>query len=146
MLKHAAMPNSRRRKQNAKREEFLGLVVRKMIKKLEREDDLARLHATNRLIPPGGLRRHAVKRLFWGWVKKLRGEGRVVTKKLAALACGKLRDYFGLPHLDGEMATKESDRFHRLLKLARKRGLGKASAMDSLETQPMHQEEGRFLV
>ena len=134
------MAKSRYHRQKAKREEYLDVIVKKVSTRLEgSQKELTRLHSTNRLLAGGGLKSRLVRRLFSGWARKLRGNGRICTLKIAGLAVAQLRAHFGLEPLeDKEHAKAEIHRFHVLLKLARKRGLkARKAAMDNLETQPL---------
>ena len=130
---------ARSRLQRDKRVQYTQMVCKKVIRRLEKLD-MTTMHSTNRLVPPGSLKRAEVRFLFSGWVRKLKGEGRIVTLKLAQHVCMNVRDYFGLPPLEDDHAKAEFRRFHRLLKEARKRGLAsrKPMAMDNAETLPMH--------
>ena len=122
------------------------MVSKKLIRRLEKGDP-TRMHSTNRLIPPGTLKRDDVRFLFCGWVQKLRGQGRLVTLKLAQSVCLMVREHFGLPRLEAEHEKAECKRLHRLLKEARKRNLSRrqpvaaGALVDNVDTLPMHNED-----
>lgn len=106
------------------------------------EGDRERVFATERLLPPGSMKRKCLRRLFGGWAKEFREKGRIFTINLAARVCALTRDALGLP-----MSSVEDVRMHSMLKTARKRAVEiptMASAMDTCETCPTGEEEAAF--
>lgn len=91
---------------------------------------------TNMLLPLGSLRRTAVRSIFAGWIRKIIGHGRVLTRKLTKNVVHTLRSKFELGVLDDH---EEVQRMHSLLKVAKKRKLSPAamSNVDNLVTLPM---------
>ena len=119
---------------------YVKYIVKKLAKKLSSEQHRHRMLTTNRLLPMGSLKRKVIKNIFQGWVnKKLRGTGRVLTKRLAELVVRRLRSEFDLPQcLDPRDAREEVVRMQYLLKVARKRLKGLAmSWFDEMTTLPM---------
>ena len=114
-----------------------------MSKRLKKKDHCDRMADTGQLLPLGGLRRRCVNKLFRGWVLQFIGAGRIITKKLAHDVCRRLRKKFGM----GPSNDEENKRMHHLLKLARKRQIGKVpvekptamSNMDNMETLQMEE-------
>lgn len=129
---------SRARRQKIVRNTHVKLVLQKIAKRLNTEQDMKRMRPTNRLLPVGSLRRRSVKRIFQGWTKSLTGKGRILTQKLCSQVVKALRSQFELSPLDDEMT--EVLRLQYLLKQARKRhnpGQKKTTAMsyvDSMDT------------
>ena len=111
-------------------------VVQKLVKKLQRklagEHHEKRLISTNRLFPPGSFKTKALREIFGGWVKKFRGKGRCVTKKVCTLVCKHLRAHFGT----GAVPEGEPERLLHLTQVARKKSL-ELPAMDWADTLPM---------
>ena len=133
---------SRCRKQKAIRVGHAKIIVDAMFKKLNNKDHKDRMSSTGQLLPLGGLRRKCVRKLFSGWVLQFIGGGRIITLKLAKDVCRRLRKKFGMPKAEED---EEEKRVHYLLKLARKRQVGKKpvgncdqpsamSSMDNMDT------------
>lgn len=138
-----AMAGKKEKRQGEMRQAMVSFVIRKVGKRLERiNGELQRVHSTNRLLPPGGIRRRDVKRLFSGWCSKMQGYGRVITRRMAKEVCRGLRERFGLPVLSDEQEGLEVGRLHTILKVAKKRQLAMAAA-DMAETLPMGDEDTR---
>ena len=131
-----AMP-SRACRQRDERKKYENLIVKKMYRRLNTDDHKQRMLTTDQLLPLGSLRRSTVRKIFAGWIKKLVGVGRVVTRKLAKNVVQSLRSKFeiGNDSLDDD----EILRMHSLLKVAKKRKLSTAamSSVDVMETCPM---------
>ena len=134
-----AMP-SRASVQKSVQLSYVKFIVKKLAKKLSSEHHRHRMRTTNRLLPMGSLKRKCIKNIFQGWVKKkLRGTGRVLTKRLAELVVRRLRAHLDLPEcLDPRDAREEVVRMQYLLKVARKRLGGSAmSWLDQVTTLPL---------
>ena len=144
-----AMP-SRNRSQAETRRSHVCLISKKIAKALKGNDDITRIHSTNRILPPGSLQRRSVKRLFNGWIRRWVGKGRCFTKKLAFELCSCLRDQLEMD--ETKPPVEEVTRMHHLLKMARKKKLcptsgGKpvkssaamGSNIDEMETLPFDQ-------
>lgn len=131
---------SRNRRQKQVRNKHVGMIVKRMFRRLNTEGHLKRIQTTNTLLPLGSLRRASVRAIFAGWITKLVGAGRVITKKLASQVVQSLRAKMELG--DSENFYEEALRMHGLLKGARKRQLQcKAmSSVDQAETQLMYQD------
>ena len=140
---------SRTRSQAETRRSHVSLVSKKIAKGLN-EDDLTRVHSTNRILPPGSLQRKSVKRLFSGWISKWVGKGRCFTKKLASEVCSCLRDRLDMDQKKPPL--EEVVRMHQLLKMARKKKLRPATGgkklkpstamvvnIDEMDTLPLDQ-------
>ena len=138
----------RERQQKSVRKGHVKIIVDEMYRRLQSKKHKKRMRNTNRILPPGGLRRAVIRNVFSSWVLDFYGKGRILTKKLATDVCCRLRKKLGLGYLKDE---DEITRMHVLLKAARKRQLGKfrdprgksqaMSSMDLLETVPMFTDE-----
>lgn len=134
---------SRRLEQKAIRKEHQDWIVKKLSRFLKSESHQNRMRTTGRLLPQGTLRRGSLRVLFAGWIKQYLFQGRVFTLKLAKQVCYRLRSKFGLSMEDPDGIKEEYLRMHSLLKVARKRQIGKPakgkamSSMDTLVTLPM---------
>lgn len=130
--------------QRDQRRRYAKLIVRKVSKVLDTEENRTRMQTTNRVLPQGSLKRQCVKAIFGGWIRKFVGKGRILTKKLSRQVCRDLRAEFDLEASD-PTDNSESDRMHRLLKIARKRQILKPpvpaamSVMDTCDTQPIEE-------
>lgn len=128
--------------QSVVRKKHVKTIVTHMSARLTSKLDQDRMHTTNRLLPLGSMRRRPIKKIFGGWILSFKEKGRVFTQKLAGDVCSKLRKKFGLP---GKSDRAEVLRMHLLLKVARKRNIGKPvartrkamSSMDVLQTIPL---------
>jgi hypothetical protein len=139
---------ARERKQKSVRKGHVKIIVDEMYQRLQSKKHKKRMRNTNRILPPGGLRRAVIRKVFSFWVLEFYGKGRILTKKLATDVCCRLRKKMGLGYLKDE---DEITRMHVLLKAARKRQLGKfrdpsiklqaMSSMDLLETIPMFTDD-----
>ena len=133
----------RRREQTKTRKGHVRMIVNSIAKRLRKAGDQPRMLTTDRVVPMGSLRRSCVRTLFEGWVLKLHGQGRVITKKLAYHVLVKLRQKFKMPIKTVEDHMEEIERLHGLLKASRKQRLGNKrapaamSSIDQLETLPM---------
>lgn len=135
------MPGQRHRVQQSNRKGYVKAVVNHLRKRLNTEEHLKRMCATNRILPIGPRSRVYTKKLFDGWICTL-GKGRILTKKLAEGVCQKLRKIFSLTH--GDHVEAENMRMHAFLKGSRKRRRGvltqsqksAMSSMDELTTIP----------
>ena len=140
----------RRREQKRTRLSHVKMIVKSLAKRLKSESEISRMVSTDRILPLGSLRRECVRSLFKGWIIKLVGTGRTLTKKLSQQVLLRLRKKFNLSELGPEELKEEMTRLHSLLKASRKQKLGKEegfkkkpkkkramSAMDNLETQPL---------
>lgn len=138
----------RERHQKSVRKGHVKIIVGEMYKRLQSKNHKKRMRNTNRILPPGGLRRAMIRKVFSTWVLEFYGKGRILTKQVATEVCCRLRKKLGLGYLKDE---DEINRMHVLLKAARKRQLGKfrdprdksqaMSSMDLLETVPMFTDE-----
>ena len=131
-----AMP-SRACRQRDVREKYENLIVKKMYRRLNTDDHKQRMLTTDQLLPLGSLRRSAVRKIFAGWIKKLVGVGRLVTRKLAKNVVQSLRSKF---EMGNDMLNEDEIlRMHSLLKVAKKRRLNTAamSSVDLMDTCPM---------
>ena len=132
-----------RRQQKVTRKGHIKLVVKCLAKKLGCETEQARMISTDRVLPLGSLRRSCVRNLFTGWIVRLVGQGRILTKKLTQQVLIELRRKFDLPIGNPEEHKEEINRLHCLLKASRKQQLGNPrvkpamSFIDNLDTQPM---------
>ena len=121
----------------AQRAKHAHLIVKRLVKRLGSHDHETRMHSTNRLLPPGSLKRTSLRKNFGGWAKRLCGSGRVLTKTLSKEVCFSLRQHFGL---ENPAPMEEVIRLHNLMKQARKRKLEvrkSATAMgDNVDTLP----------
>ena len=137
---------ARARKQQIVRAKFARYIAEKLATKLRLPEEQTRMYGTNRVLPPGNLKRNVMRKLFGGWVCRDfgHGSGRIFTMALARDILSLLRDQFGLPA--GHVA--EVKHLQSLLTLARKRKLSKKRRprpqrkpamvdMDNMETQPM---------
>ena len=126
----------RARRQKEARKRFEKLIVKNIFRRLNTPTNRDRIATTNMLLPLGSLRRKAVKNIFGGWIRKIIGHGRVLTRKLAKNVVHTLRSKFELGVLEDD---EEIQRMHSLLKVAKKRKLSAAamSNMDNLVTLPM---------
>lgn len=131
----------RAKDQRKYREQLARWIAKKVAKRIaETDQDESRLLGTNRLLPPGGLRRRCVRNIFGGWAMKFQGGGRCFTKPLALRCCVLLRDRFGL---ENPPPAEEVARMHELMKLARKHKCRRPKAAmppanpDEVETQPL---------
>ena len=135
---------SRQRNQKVIRNGHAKVITEVLAKKLNKRKELERISTTGKLLPLGSLRRRCVKRLFSGWVLQFVGLGRIIALKLATEVVRRLRKKYGMPKGD----EAERKRMHHLLKLARKRQIGKVplgkvaskaamSSMDNMETLQM---------
>ena len=146
----SAMP-SRRVVQKATRKVHEDWIVKKLSRALKSESHQNRMRTTDRLLPQGTLRRGSLRVLFAGWIKQYLFQGRVFTVKLAKQVCYRLRSKFGLSMEDPDGIKEEYLRVHNLLKVARKRQIGKPgkgkamSSMDNLETLPLAPWDGYAL-
>lgn len=132
---------SRARKQSIVRAWYVKFLAKKMVSRLKGNDDhQTRIHGTNRLLPVGSLKRQCVRNVFAGWVRQLRGAGRLLTMKLSREVCSKMRVHLGMD--PAEPPELEVLRVHGLLKQARKRNLNlskpvvAAMDIDNQETLP----------
>ncbi len=147
---------ARARKQEIVRAKFARSIAEKLATKLRLPEEQTRMYGTNRVIPPGNLKRNVMRKLFGGWVCREfgHGSGRIFTLALARDILCLLRDQFGLPA--GHVA--EVKHLQSLLTLARKRNLSKkrrprpqrkpamAVDMDNMETQLMEVEANLFCI
>ena len=125
--------------QRVARARHAGLVSKRLSKRLNKEDQLNRMHATNRLFPLGSLKQKKLQYLFGGWPSKFIGRGRIFTVALCKQVCMELRKRF---QLDGDVPKEEALRLRSLLQVARKRKLQQPKAMsmnpmDTMDTLPM---------
>ena len=125
--------------QRVARARHVHLVVKRLVKRLNNEPELTRMHSTNRLYPLGSLKQKRLRALFGGWTSKFIGKGRIFTGALAKQVCMELRSHFGL---DVHVPKDEAARLRSLLQVARKRHLQapvKAMAInpDTMDTLPM---------
>ena len=134
---------SRKRQQRSVRKGHTKVIGDHLWKRLKSKSHKKRIHTTNSLLPPGGLRRQVIQKIFGGWILQFYGEGRILTKKLAKDVCKYVRKKMDLGP-SGEEGD-EAKRMHMLLKAARKRKIQKPlkamSSMDNLETVPMHLDD-----
>ena len=132
----------RANEQREYREKVAQWIAKRVAKRLASTDE-DRLIGTNRLFPPGGLRRKCVREIFGGWPAKFAGNGRCFTRALASRCCVILRDRFGL---ENPPPSQEVSRMHELMKLARKRKCQRPKVAmppvnpDEVETQPLFSE------
>lgn len=133
-----AMP-SRERCQKVKRRSYAKIIYHNIFKKLSSKQHRKRLTTTNRLFPPGTLRRRCLRNTFAGWVLQFVGQGRILTQSLAQDVCKHLRANLEMADHEDGVQELEAKRLHQLLKAARKRQLRPLamSSMDQLETLPM---------
>ena len=113
---------ARSKVQGNRRAKYVQFICKRLQKRLSSNDHQTRMISTNRLLPVGSLKRGPMRSLFAGWVKRLCGSGRVLTKTLSKEVCTQMRLHMDLqlpPPLD------EVLRLHALLKQARKRKLEK---------------------
>ena len=128
---------ARAKEQGLKRAKYVRFICKRPQKRLSSDDHQTRIHSTNRLLPVGSLKRGALRGLFAGWVKRLYGQGRLLTSTLAKEVWSSLRQEMELqlPPPHDEILC-----FHALLKQARKRQLENRSvsksAMDTVDTLP----------
>ena len=121
----------RRRQQKLTRNGHIKVIVKCLAKKLRSDTEQARMVSTDRVLPLGSLRRSCVRDLFSGWIVRLVGQGRVLTKKLSQQVLIQLRRKFGLPI--GNMDEHKDE----ILRVSCKPAM---SLVDNLETQPMDDE------
>ena len=130
-----------------KRAEIMnGGVMRALLKRLKKPDQLQRMHTTNRILAPGTLKCKKVRQVFRGWIRHL--QGRVCTQRFADDCCQRVRHHFGLPMLEPAFHKEEVRRFHVLLKRARTGYQVAAKAMasvDNVETQ-LVEDLGYFII
>ena len=135
---------SREKMLGAQRAKHAHFIAKRLVKRLGSHDHETRMHSTNRLLPPGSLKRTSLRKNFGGWAKRLCGSGRVLTKTLSKEVCFTLRQHFGL---ENPAPIEEVIRLHNLMKQARKRKLEvrkSATAMgDNVDTLPY---EARYRV
>ena len=133
---------SRERCQKVKRRSYAKIIFRNIFKKLSSKQHKKRLTTTNRLFPPGTLRRRCIRNIFAGWVLQFVGQGRILTRSLAQDVCKQLRKYLHMTDHEDGVQELEAKRLHQLLKAARKRQLQSSamSSFDQLETLPMPAE------
>ena len=122
----------------AQRAKHVHFIAKRLTKRLGGPDHETRMHSTNRLLPPGSLKRTTLRNIFGGWPKRLCGTGRILTKTLSKEMCFTLRQNFGL---ENPAPMEEVSRLHNLMKQARKRKLEvavcKSTAMgDNVDTLP----------
>lgn len=72
----------RHRQQKLTRNGHIKVIVKCLAKKLGSETEQARMVSTDRVLPLGSLRRSCVRNLFSGWIVRLVGKGRILTKKI----------------------------------------------------------------
>eukprot|EP00435_Cladocopium_sp_Y103_P051030 s722_g15.t1 len=106
--------------QRIARAKHVNLVVKRLVKRLNNEPELNRMHSTNRLYPLGSLKQRRLRALFGGWTSKFIGKGRIFTGALAKQVCTELRSRFGM---DAYVPKDEAVRLRSLLQVARKRKL-----------------------
>ena len=114
------------------------IVFKRLSKRLNTEQDLNRMQATNRLLPMGSLRHKKLRTLFGGWINCFSGQGRIFTGKFAKQVSLKLTKKIGM---ETTVPSDESQRMRAFLQAARKRKL-EVPAMpalnpDNLDTLPM---------
>ena len=132
--------------QKSIRKDHVRTIVRNVAKTLKSKGHQKRMTTTNAILPPGGLRRRVIKKVFGGWICDFHGQGRVLTKRLAKDVCKGLRKKFELGPPTNDDGSEVS-RMHQLLKAARKRKVSKPvkpsamSTVDALETIPMFEED-----
>ena len=131
---------TREKKLKILRDKWVRFISKKLLRRMGSNGHISRQVGTNRLLPIGStLKRKAIKEVFGGWIRKLHGKGRRLTKKLSVDVCTYMREKLGM---DPTIPDEEVTRMHSLLKLARKRKLGKLrlqtkpAAMDDMETLP----------
>ena len=121
----------------AQRAKHARFIAKRLMKRLGDHDHETRMHSTNRLLPPGSLKRTTLRKIFGGWAKRLYGAGRILTKTLSGEVCFTLRQHFGL---EIPAPMDEVVRLHNLMKQARKRKLEvrkSATAIgDNVDTLP----------
>ena len=135
----------RRREQKRTRLSHVKMIVKSLAKRLRSESEISRMVSTDRILPLGSLRRECVRSLFKGWIIKLVGTGRTLTKKLSQQVLLRLRKKFNLSELGPEEFKEEMTRLHSFLKASRKQKLGKEAGFKKkpkkkramLETQPL---------
>ena len=116
----------------------VGYIVKKLVSRLSTPQHQKRMITTNRLLPVGSLKRRCLKQLFSGWVnRKFKGEGRILTKKVASTVVRLLRSQLELPPCHD--VSEEIKRMHYFLKTARKRlsVKPKMASVDEMETLPL---------
>lgn len=131
---------SRAGRQRTARCAHVGYIVKKLVSKLSTPEHQKRMVTTSRLLPVGSLKRRCLKNLFNGWVnRKFKGEGRILTKKVASNVVRLLRSQLELPPCHD--LSEEISRMHYFLKTARKRLSGKVKPkmanLDEMETLPL---------
>ena len=131
---------TREKKLKILRDKWVRFISKNLLRRMGSNGHISRQVGTNRLLPIGStLKRKAIKEVFGGWIRKLHGKGRRLTKKLSVDVCTYMREKLGM---DPTIPDEEVTRMHSLLKLARKRKLGKLrlqtkpAAMDDMETLP----------
>ena len=131
---------SRAGRQRTARCAHVGYIVKKLVSKLSTPEHQKRMVTTSRLLPVGSLKRRCLRNLFNGWVnRKFKGEGRILTKKVASNVVRLLRSQLELPPCHD--LSEEISRMHYFLKTARKRLSGKVKPkmanLDEMETLPL---------
>lgn len=133
----------RARELSERRDWYAQKFLKKLSNRLNSEEHVARMHASNRILPVGTLKRGCLRALFGGWAKKQRGCGRLFTKKLASRVCYLLRDRFDM---HPESPPDEVTRMHAMMKLARKRQVTvPRKKMDFAETLPLAEAGAKAL-
>ena len=87
---------ARERKQKSVRKGHVKIIVDEMYQRLQSKKHKKNMRNTNRILPPGGLRRAVIRKVFSFWVLEFYGKGRILTKKLATDVCCRLRKNWGL--------------------------------------------------
>ena len=122
------------------RDKWVRFIRKNLLRRMGSNGHITRQVGTNRLLPIGStLKCKAMREVFGGWIRRLHGKGRRLTKKLSVDVCTYMREKLGM---DPTIPEDEVTRMHSLLKLARKRKLDKSrpqpkpAAMDDMETLP----------
>lgn len=140
---------TREKNQRVIRDEWVKFICKRLLRWMNSNGHINRQIGTNRLLPVGSLKRASLKEIFGGWICRLRGEGRRLTKKLAMDVCTRMRHELGM---EKTIPQEEITRLHCLLKMARKRKLQKPAQrketmvvnIDEVDTLPVDEDLPSF--